>query len=339
MIRNRRDRPSLFEIQSSTFIWIAVLTAEEWLNSYHFCAFESLSLRVKLHNMQMKQLQIPQRRYRDDVRLSIIGLGGMLLVGMKQADADRIVMEALDCGVNYFDVSPFYGDGEAEEKLGLALRSHRKEIFLSCKTLQRTAQGASRELTQSLRQLHSDYLDLYQFHAISSLQDVKEIFAPQGAMEAFLQAKKEGKIRYIGFSAHSVDGAMAMMERYPFDSILFPVNFISYAQGSFGPQVLAKAEEQGIACLAIKAMAHGPWRKNEERNYPNCWYRPIDDRDLARKALRFTLSEKIIAAIPPGDERLFRLALELAPELTPMTPEERQELLHSAQGLRPLMKY
>ena len=287
----------------------------------------------------MKQFQIPQRLYRDDVRLSIIGLGGMLLVGMEQTDANKIVMEALDRGVNYFDVSPFYGDGEAEEKMGLALRSHRKEIFLSCKTLERTAREALRELTQSLHQLHSDYFDLYQFHAVSSLQDVEEIFAPRGAMEAFLRAKKEGKIRYVGFSAHSVDAAMAMMDHFRFDSILFPVNFINYARGNFGPQVLAKAEEQGVACLAIKAMAHGPWRKNDERNYPNCWYRPIDDRDLARKALRFTLSEKVTATIPPGDERLFRMALELAPELTPMTPIERQELLHSAQRLRPLMKY
>jgi aryl-alcohol dehydrogenase-like predicted oxidoreductase len=287
----------------------------------------------------MKQIQMPQRLYRDDIRLSIIGLGGMLLVGMDQPAVNRIVSEALFRGVNYFDVSPFYGDGEAEGKMGLALRSHRKGIFLSCKTLQRSAEGARLELEQSLHQLRTDYFDLHQFHAVSGLEDVEEIFSPDGALEAFLHAKKEGKIRYIGFSAHSVDAAMAMMDRFCFDSILFPVNFINYARGNFGPQVLAKAEEQRVACLAIKAMAHGPWRRNDERNYPNCWYRPIDDRDLARKALRFTFSEKVTAAIPPGDERLFRMALELAPELTPMTPEERQELLHSAQGLRPLMKY
>jgi aryl-alcohol dehydrogenase-like predicted oxidoreductase len=289
--------------------------------------------------MHMKKSQIPQRLYRDDVHLSIIGLGGMLLVGMDQTAADRIVAESSDRGVNYFDVSPFYGEGEAEEKMGHALRSHRKKIFLSCKTLQRSALGARQELEQSLHQLRTDHFDLYQFHAVSSMKEVEEIFSPQGAMEAFLQAKKEGKIRYVGFSAHSVDAAMAMMDRFRFDSLLFPVNFINYAQGNFGPQVLAKAAKQGVACLAIKAMAHGPWRKNDERKYPNCWYRPIDDRDLACKALRFALSEKITAAIPPGDERLFRMARELAQELTPMTPEERQELLNSAQGLRPLMKY
>jgi aryl-alcohol dehydrogenase-like predicted oxidoreductase len=286
----------------------------------------------------MKQSIIPKRLYHDDVGLSIIGMGGMLFVGMDQPDVDRIVAESLDRGVNYFDVSPFYGDGEAEQKMGIALRSHRKKIFLACKTLQWSALSARQELEQSLRQLNTDYLDLYQFHAVSSLIDVDEIFAPKGALEAFLHAKEEGKIRYLGFSAHSVDAAMAMMNRFHFDSLLFPVNFINYAQGSFGPQVLAKAEVQGVACLAIKALAHGLWRKNDERKYPNCWYRPIDDRDLARKALRFALSEKVTAVIPPGDERLFRMALELAPDLTPMTPEERQELLHSAQGLRPLMK-
>jgi predicted aldo/keto reductase-like oxidoreductase len=223
--------------------------------------------------------------------------------------------------------------------MGLALQSRRKKIFLAGKTLQRSAREARLELAQSLRQLHTDYLDLYQFHAVSSLKDVEEIFAPQGAMEAFIQAKQAGQIQYLGFSAHSVDAALAMMDRYRFDSILFPVNFVNYARGNFGPQVLAKAEEQGIACLAIKALAHGPLRKNDERKYPNCWYRPIEDRELARKALRFTLSEKITAAVPPGDERLFRLALDLAPELTPMPPEERAEFLQSARGLKPLMKY
>jgi aryl-alcohol dehydrogenase-like predicted oxidoreductase len=287
----------------------------------------------------MKQLPIPQRPYRDNVQLSIIGLGGMLLAGMDSPAVEKIVAEAISRGVNYFDSSPDYGDGVAEQKMGWALRPYRKEIFLACKTMQRSAGRAQQELEQSLRQLHADCIDLYQFHAVSSLKDVADIFAPQGAMEAFLRAKEAGKIRYLGFSAHSVDAAMAMMDHYAFDSILFPVNFINYARGNFGPQVLAEAEARGVACLAIKSLAHGRWRKKDIRNYPNCWYRPIDERELARKALRFALSEKVTAVIPPGDVRLFRMALELAPELTPLTPEERQELLKSAQGLRPLMKY
>jgi aryl-alcohol dehydrogenase-like predicted oxidoreductase len=287
----------------------------------------------------MKQSIIPRRRYSENVQLSIIGLGGMTFVGLDQKTVDEIVAEAWTRGVNYIDVSPVYGEGEAEQKLGQSLHPYRQKLFLSCKTLQRSRQGARRELEQSLHRLHTDYIDLYQFHAVSGVKEVDAIFAYHGAMEAFLQAKEAGKIRHIGFSAHSVEAAMAMMDRFRFDSILFPVNYICYARGNFGPQVLAKAEEQGVACLAIKPMAYGRWRKTDIRKYPNCWYRPIEDRALACAALRFALSEKVSALIPPGDPRLFRMALDLAPELTPLTPEERQELLDSTQGLRPLLKY
>jgi hypothetical protein len=93
-----------------------------------------------------------------------------------------------------------------------------------------------------------------------------------------------------------------------------------------------------VARLALKAMAHGPWRKGERRKYPNCWYRPIDDRALARQALRFTLSEGVTATVPPGDEGLFRMALDLAADLPPLRAEERKELLAGTKGLRPLLR-
>jgi len=286
----------------------------------------------------MKNPQIPKRPYRDEIRLSIIGLGGMLLADMEQSGVNGIVTEALQRGINYFDVAPSYGDGEAEQKMGIALESHRDRIFLACKTMERSAKGAQFELEQSLSRLRTDHFDLYQFHALSDLDAVAEIFAPGGAMETFQRARKQGKIRYIGFSAHSVEAALAMLDRFQFDSILFPVNFVCYERGNFGPQVMAKAKEMGVARLAIKAMAHGPWRKSDKREYPNCWYRPIDDRNLAKQALRFTLSEGVTAAMPPGDERLFRMALELALDLPPLSAAERETLLASTRGLRPLLR-
>jgi aryl-alcohol dehydrogenase-like predicted oxidoreductase len=286
----------------------------------------------------MNNSRIPKRLYRDDVSLSILGLGGMLLVGMEQNAVDSIVSEAIGKGINYFDVAPFYGDGEAEEKMGIALAPHRDRIFLACKTLERSAANAQEELEQSLRRLRTDHFDLYQFHAVSDMDEVKEIFGPGGAMEAFQRARQQGRIRYIGFSAHTVEAALGLLERFRFDSLLFPINYICYARGNFGPQVMAAARLQGVARLALKAMAHGPWRKSDKRNYPNCWYRPIEDRDLARQALRFTLSEDVTAAIPPGDERLFRMALELAPDITPLSASEREELLAGTRGLKPLLK-
>ncbi|NLV32056.1 MAG: aldo/keto reductase [Acidobacteria bacterium] len=281
---------------------------------------------------------IPRRPFRDGVELSILGLGGMTLLGMTQKGVDALVEEAAAGGVNYFDVAPFYGEGEAERKLGRALPGRRERVFLACKTLERSAAGARAELERSLRRLGTDHFDLYQFHSVAGMGEVEEIFAPGGAMEAFAEARRGGVIRHIGFSAHSVEAALAMLDRHPFDSILFPVNYVCYARGDFGPQVLEKAARQGVARLAIKAMAHGPWRGSDERRYPNCWYRPIDDPVLARKALRFTLSEGVTALIPPGDERLFRMALGMAAGLEPLSPAEREELLASTRGLRPLMR-
>ncbi len=286
----------------------------------------------------MKYTPIPKRLYREDVYLSILGLGGMALVGMEQKSVDDLVSESVERGVNYFDVAPFYGNGEAEEKMGTAVAPYRKKIFLACKTLERNAKEAGAELEQSLRRLRVDCLDLFQFHAVSDESEVEEIFSPGGAMEAFLKAQRQGKIRFVGFSAHSVNAALVMMDRFRFDSVLFPINYINYARGNFGPQVIEKAKKLGVSRLAIKAMCHGPWKKNEKHIYPNCWYRPIDKAELARQALRFTLSEDVTAAIPPGNERLFRLALSLAPDLPPLTPVERRELLAGARSLRPLMR-
>lgn len=262
----------------------------------------------------------------------------MTLLDLERKEVDTTVARSFEQGVNYFDVAPFYGNGDAEKSMGRALLPYRKRAFLACKTLERSASGATAELNQSLKSLRTDCIDLYQFHAVTDLDEVEKIFAPGGACEAFLLAREKGKIRYIGFSAHTVEAALALLDRFPFDSILFPVNFVCCERGNFGPQVLARARELGVARLAIKAMAHGPWRKNDTRKYPNCWYRPIEDRELARQALRFTLSEDVTAAIPPGDIRLFRMALDFACDLPPLSREEREELLAGAKRLRPLLR-
>lgn len=284
---------------------------------------------------------ITKRLYRDNVKLSIIGFGGIVVVGMEQPQANRTVAESVDRGVNYFDVAPTYGDGEAEQKLGIALKPYRKKSFLACKTTKRDAEGATKELEQSLARLHTDHFDLYQFHGVTSMKDVDRILAPGGAAELFLRARKEGKVRYIGFSAHSAEAALALMDRFQCDSVLFPINFVCYEQGNFGPQVVAKAREKGVARLALKALAYSPWpegTRRKETKYPKCWYKPVDDPELARKALRFTLSEDITAAIPPGDERIYAMALDIAADLKPMTAKERQELLASTKGVAPIFK-
>ncbi|NWG13316.1 MAG: aldo/keto reductase [Acidobacteria bacterium] len=278
------------------------------------------------------------RRFRDGVDLSILGFGGMVLVGMEQDACDRIVAGAVTAGVNYFDVAPAYGDGEAEIKMGIALAPFRDQVFLACKTFERRAAGAARDLERSLERLRTDRFDLYQFHAVVKQSEVDRIFAAGGAVEAVVRAREQGKIRFVGFSAHSAEAALAMMERMDFDSILLPVNYVLFAKSPAWVEVLGRSVQLGVARLALKSMALRPWRRDEERIYPNCWYRPIDDPVLARQGLRFALSENITSLIPPGDPRLFRMALDMARELTPMTGSERAALLESARSLAPILK-
>lgn len=274
--------------------------------------------------------------------LSIIGLGGVVFVDSTQTEADAIVAEAIERGVNYFDVAPSYGrEQETEKRLGPALKPYRDRAFLACKTGRRDRAGAEEELNRSLANLQTDHFDLYQLHAITTVEDVEQAFGPDGAMEAIVAAQQAGKIRHIGFSAHSVEAAYRAMDLFDFTSALFPINFVTYQEGHFGPQILARAQEKGVARLALKAMARTNWgeqQAGEARPYPHCWYEPLSDPHLAELALRFTLSEPITAAIPPGDPRLFRLALDLAERFRPLEEAERAELRAYAQGLQPIFR-
>lgn len=279
---------------------------------------------------------VRKRPYRADVELSVIGFGGITVVGMEQADANAVVAEAVERGVNYFDVAPSYGAGEAEEKLGAALEPFRRDVFLACKTTERTAEGAQREFEQSLERLRTDRVDLYQFHGVSTLDDVDRIIAPGGAAEFFQKAREQGRFRFMGASAHSEDAAIALIDRVGLDSVLYPINFVCWNKGGFGARLLEHAKRKGVARLALKAMAHTALPKGDPNPYPKCWYKPAVDPDVAKLALRFALSQDITAAIPPGYDFLFRLALDCVSEFEPLTPLEAAEVQAHAAGLEPI---
>lgn len=270
--------------------------------------------------------------------LSMIGFGGIVVMNSTTEGAAQVVKLAYDSGINYFDVAPSYGN--AEVMLGPALEPWRKNVFLACKTQKRTRAEARQELEQSLKNLRTDHFDLYQFHAVTNIKDVETIHGQGGAMETFLEARKEGKIRFIGFSAHSVEAAMAMMDRFDFDTILFPINYKTWHAGNFGPQVLARAGEKKMGILALKAMAKGPWPQDADRSrYPKCWYEPLATTEDIRMGLRFTLSHPVTAAVPPGEEALFRIALSLGDKLKPLKKSEVLEIKQKALSGNPLFKY
>ncbi len=270
-------------------------------------------------------------------KLSILGFGGIVVSKATTQEAAQRVEEAIRGGVNYFDVAPSYGN--AEDMLGPALEPFRKKVFLACKTQKRSKAGAFAELEQSLKKMRTDHFDLYQLHAVTTPKDVQEILAPGGALEAFAEARQAGKIRFIGFSAHSMEAAIRLMEQFSFDTILYPVNQTTWHAGHFGPQALEKAMQKQMGVLALKALAKGPWEKGAVRTHPKCWYEPLSDPEEALLALRFTLSHPVTAAIPPGDESIFKMALGLARRFTPLSEQEIAGLKEKASKGQPIFRY
>lgn len=270
-------------------------------------------------------------------KLSAIAFGGIVLNGMSPAHASTFVRDAFEAGISHFDVAPQYGT--AEELMGPALQPYRQRVFLSCKTLQRTRGAAADDLHRSLQRLRTDHFDLYQLHSMSKLEDVDTVFAADGAIHALEEARRAGKVRFLGFSAHSEEAAMALMDRFDFDAIMFPVNYATWHAGNFGPRVLAKARDLGMGILAIKSLAKRPWADGDDRSaHPNCWYLPMTDEREALMALRFTLSHHVTSAIMPGSESCLRLGLALARQFTPLTAAEAEAMKANGQAATPLFR-
>ncbi len=283
---------------------------------------------------------VPRRPYgRTKDALSIIGFGGITVMNEAPEEAAKYVAHAVDQGINYFDVAPTYGN--AQERLGPALKPYRQKCFLACKTTERDAAGSAKELEQSLKLLQTDHVDLYQLHAITTLEDVERAFAKDGAMETFEKARRDGKARYLGFSAHSEKAAHAAMDRFDFDSILFPLSFPTWIKAGFGPSVHKRASEAGKGILALKAMAHQKWPEGAKRGqgrWNKAWYEPFDEIDKIALGLRFTLHLPTTAMIPPGHWELVKTAIGLAQAgaLTPLTDQERTVIGEIAQKSDPI---
>lgn len=269
-------------------------------------------------------------------QLSIVAFAGIVVKNESTKDSSRYVSWAIDQGINYFDVAPGYGN--AQNMLGPALEQYRNDIFLSCKSNKRDAISARTDLENSLELLRTDHFDLYQLHAMSTMEELETVTGPGGALEVLVKARDEGLVKHLGFSAHSAEVAIELIKRFDFDSILFPVNFTTWFEAGFGSQIMEEAEKRGVARLALKGAA---LHALEDRNYrvrEKCWYAPIEDRELMKLALRWTLSQPITAAIPPGDPELWQMAVKIAQEFTPITAEEEAILRNEAKGRAPLFE-
>jgi predicted aldo/keto reductase-like oxidoreductase len=190
--------------------------------------------------------------------VTLFGLGGegVLRTHGREAEAVPVIHRALEQGINYFDTAPAYAS--SRDYYGAALGERRRDIFLASKTHDRTRDGSQRLLDDSLRRLRTDYLDLWQLHDLRTADDLDRIFARGGAMEALLQAKEEGRVRFLGITGHH-DPTILLeaMRRFDFDTVLVALNAADRHRMPFASTVLAEAARRGMGVIGMKAMAAG----------------------------------------------------------------------------------
>jgi predicted aldo/keto reductase-like oxidoreductase len=247
--------------------------------------------------------------------------------------------QLLEHGVNHIDVAPSYDN--AELRLGPWLEKHRDKFFLGCKTQLRGREDAHEELHRSLERLRVDRFDLYQLHAVTTMEELDKCLAPGGALEAILKARDEGLTRYIGITSHGLQAPaveMAALERFEFDSVLFPLNFKLWSDPTYQRDttaLLQATSERDVGTMIIKTFARGPWGEQQQQHY-HTWYKPFDKAETIEQALRFTLSQPVSGAISAGDARLLPMILDAAERFQPMSDAEQADLLASAASYEPI---
>jgi aryl-alcohol dehydrogenase-like predicted oxidoreductase len=255
-------------------------------------------------------------------KVSIVGLGGAH-VGWQGTEDDsiRIVRTAIDNGINFMDNCWDYNNGQSEIRMGKALRDgYRSKVFLMTKIDGRDRKTASKQLDESLRRLQTDHIDLLQFHEIIRMSDPVRVFAPGGAIEAVLEARKAGKARYIGFTGHkSPDVHLKMLQTafdngFMFDAVQMPLNVMDAHYDSFEKKVLPVLSENRIGVLGMKPLGGGEFLRS--------------DTVTAIECLHYAMSLPISVVITGCDSlAVLQQALEAVRNFSPMSEEQRSALL------------
>ena len=270
--------------------------------------------------------EIPRRPLgRTGVQVSALGLGGHHLGDLKTVEeAIGLVHEAVDAGITFFDNCWEYWNGRAEDWMGRALQGRRDKVFLMTKvcTHGRGADLAMRMLDESLRRLRTDHLDLWQIHGVCFDNDPELAYAKGGVLEALDRAKRQGKVRFVGFTGHKDPAIHLDMIRrgYPFDAVQMPLNPLDATFRSFEKQVLPELNKRGIAALGMKPM--GGTADAIERGLVK-----------AEEMLRYAMSLPVATTITGMDSlAVLRQNLRVARGFQPMTAEEMRVLRERCAG-------
>lgn len=264
--------------------------------------------------------------------------GAAALGRVTQDEADRTLETLLSYGVNHIDTANSYG--EAEKRIGPWMPQHRKDFFLATKTENRTYAGAKEHLHRSLDLMKTDHIDLWQMHILVDPEQWEVAMGPGGALEAFVEAKEQGLVRFLGVTGHGVTIAAMhrrSLERYDFDSVLLPYNYTMMQNPQYAADFLALmeiCEQRNVAVQTIKGITLGPWGEKEHSRA--CWYEPLEAPEDIQKAVNWVLARPNVFLNTVGDIYLLPRVLEAASHLGPKPSDEEMEQLVASRGMAPL---
>jgi aryl-alcohol dehydrogenase-like predicted oxidoreductase len=267
---------------------------------------------------------------------SVVMFGAASLGNVSQEEADASISFALEHGVNHFDTAASYG--EAELRMGPWMPRIRDQIFLATKTGERSYDKAKAEIHRSLERLQTESLDLIQLHAVGNMTELDLCTRKGGAIEAVVEAKEQGLVKAIGITGHGHSAPAAHLEalrRYPFDTVLLPLNYYLYTIPEYRHDFdlfMAEADKQGAAVRVIKAIAKGPWDEKQSRNYAT-WYEPFDQQEIIDACVHFVLSfPGLTGFASAGDVHLFPKIVDAAERFGSMSNDEANRILSALSG-------
>jgi aryl-alcohol dehydrogenase-like predicted oxidoreductase len=265
--------------------------------------------------------------------------GAAALGRMEQEHADAVLDTLLEFGVNHIDTAAAYGDSEL--RIAPWMAAHRDRFFLATKTGERTGPEARASLERSLERLGVDHVDLIQLHNLVEEEEWATAHGPGGAVEALIRARQEGLTRFIGVTGHGLRIAgmhLRSLERFDFDSVLFPYNFSLWQNPVYHGDVERLVElcrERGVAVQTIKSMARRRWPAGDDDPHFS-WYQPVQDPDALARAARWVLSHPGVFLITSSDARLLRATLEAAQSAAPVPTDADMDADRDALGIEPL---
>ena len=269
---------------------------------------------------------------------SIAIFGGAAFWQISQEDADKVIEQVIEAGINHIDIAPSYG--QAEERVGPWMPRERGRFFLGCKTTERTKEGAWNEMQRSLKRLQTESFDLYQFHAVNTMEELDAITMKGGALEAFVEARREGLTKFIGITGHGADAPKIYLEalrRFDFDSVLFPLNFVQMLNPEYrkyAEELIATCKAKDVGTMIIKTITKGPW--GEKPHTATTWYEPFEESDKIQQAVNFGLSYDVTGFCTAGDIRILPLIIEACERFTRLSQREMEEMIQSGKQYEPL---